>query len=573
MKTATYFYSIATDFTNAYNVDIGALQRAINSNPSISVNASYINSDISNAGTTGATGFVDITFPTTLSTVQKQSLTTLIGSYTYTAVPPESITPGYDAFVSNDVNYPGDYTSIADAFNDGKSSVYVKSGTYIEVLDINVPNGGQLHGETPGSVVVALISGNTIKIDGSGGTKETIGTITINNNSSVVTGFGTTFTNLTVGNFILLGTNYYEILTIDSNTQLTLKDTYTGKSLNKESYIAQAMHTGTRVQNLIISNSSSTGLYIRAMRHGNIRSVAITKCSPCFELVDCGNLSINELIATFSTGSGIIIDNSVSISIHTINTFGGYSDGVEIKGNCINIVLESCASENNNGNGIIIKNGPKHVNIINAIIKNNNLNGIYGYTGTSCNIISDTEISNNASIGLNLLCNETIVSDCFISKNTGTGAYIGICNIIEGNIICNNGGKAIVAPVGSDLCIISDNNIRSNGGYGIEVLSSKNNISNNILKNCNDGIYVNGDNNTVSCNTVTGMTGFGIFISENSSRNVINANIVTENGGNGLELATGAEKNLVTANNIHGNTGKNFVDNGTELSSSNNITL
>lgn len=147
-----------------------------------------------------------------------------------------------------------------------------------------------------------------------------------------------------------------------------------------------------------------------------------------------------------------------------------------------------------------------------------------------------------------------------------------MCSTFEGNTVCENSASGIVIFSDSSKCVVSDNNIHSNGGYGIEVLSTQNNISNNIIKNCNDGIYVNESKNIVNSNSVVGATGNGVYLSGSSSHNIISNNLLTGNRGNGLVLATGAEKNLVTSNNLSENTGSSFVDNGTGTVDANNIT-
>ena len=45
------------------------------------------------------------------------------------------------------------------------------------------------------------------------------------------------------------------------------------------------------------------------------------------------------------------------------------------------------------------------------------------------------------------------------------------------------------------------------------------------------------------------------------------------NTGNGLELTATAENNIVTSNNLKGNTGTNYVDNGTGTIIDNNLIL
>lgn len=557
----SYDYSISTDFTSASQVNISELKNAITADPAINIDPSYISS---------VDDTVTIHFPSSLSSEQKTALDSLVSAYTYV----ETKTPyavSYDTFISNN-EYIGEYSSIADAFANGKTSLFVKNGTYYESSDIIIPNGGQLFGELPGKTIIYLVGSARVVIDGSGGVKETTGTISIVNNSKIVTGSGTTFTNLASGQYIRLGTNYYEIDTVDSNIQLTLKEVYVGTSLTNNSYQAQAMFSGCRINNFNIVASSSTGLYIRGVRHSGINSVAISKCGTGLEIVDCGDLSIKEVITTYSGDSGVKISNSVSLSLHTINVFNSLSHGIYLSGINTNVVINSCASENNNGCGLYINNSSECTHIIGSIFKNNNSDGVYSTSNTMHMVISGCEVSSNNGIGFNITGSYNEISNCCIEENNTDGIITGHGCIINGCIIteCTNGIKMIS---GSNNCCIDGNNVSNNSGYGIQILSNNCGINgNNINNNGTDGIYIDGTKNRISNNTVVGNGERGIHILGTASNNVVNGNIIDTSTGNGLEIITGSTNNIVTSNNILDNTGSNFVDSGTGTVGANNIT-
>lgn len=470
--------------------------------------------------------------------------------------------------VSNDPN-TGDYTSVATAFADGSTSVFVKSGTYVESANIIIPNGGELIGENQGKTVIYFAGPYSVIIDGSNGIKETAGTVSITNNTSVVTGSGTAFNNLSIGNFILLGTTYYEILTVDSSTQVTLKKLYQGKTITNEEYTAQSMYTGNVLSNLIITSSLSTGVYIRGLRHGSLKELAIAYCSSAIEIVDSSDISIPTIIVALCTGIGFSITNCISLALDTVNVFNCTSHGFEIKGR--NIIIESCASENNNGYGIHLLNDTEFITINNSVIKYNNNMGIKYETLSIYNTISNSEISNNNGDGLNIQSDNNITNSCFIHKNTGNGFICGSQNIINGNTIVDNTIDGIKIVSGSDSCILSNNIIKGNGGIGINLLADKCGINcNNIMTSGGDGIYTSGVKNKISSNTVIGNLGKGIHIDATSDDCVINGNIVNTSTGNGLELVIGATDNIISSNNLKGNTGTNYVDNGTGTIIANN---
>lgn len=562
----SYTYYINTDFKNANNVNISALQALINNNPTFSENVLYITSNLSRQNTDNiendGNGEISIFFQDILHSSLVVALNGIISEYIYVEIPKRSMIPGYDSFVSNNVNYPGDYTSISEAFNDNKKSVYVKSGIYIETDNIIIPNGGQLFGETPGSVVIVLNSGNSVIIDGSGEVMEEIGEISIISNTSTINGVGTTFTNLivtdlTVINYILLGTNYYEILNINSDTQLILKDKYVGISFTNSSYRAHPMHTGTRLQNIILTGSSRIALDIKSLRHGNIKSIAITQCNEALSIINCSDLSIHEVIPTF-INNGIMIKDSVSISFNTISVFNSKGYGATIDGKSNNIIFQSCAFENNSGFGLKINDNCELINVINNVIKNNNSNGVEISHLSKNNTISCTEISNNNGIGLNLNSKESIVSNCMIISNNDIGLVIGEKNTCDSCIISDN---KIGISILNENCIVSNNNIYKNNIIGLNILSNKNIMTGNIIKN--SGIYLDGVSNVISNNRISDTVENGLFLSGNTKFNIINSNIISNNEGNGLELVAGSDKNIITSNILFGNTGNNYIDNGT----------
>ena len=559
--TDNYIYSIAADFHNATQVNIKDLQNEIDSDSGVGVIVSYIN-------LYGDT--VDIYFPNALTGPQKTSLDALVNVYTYTVSVKPSVTASHQVVVSNDPNNLGDYTSIAAAFNAGESAVFVRNGTYIETSDIVIPNGGQLTGELPGQTIIVLAGPYSISIDGSGGVQESVGTISITNNTSIVTGVGTMFTNLSVGNFILLGTNYYDILTIDSDTQVTLKDTYIGINVVNSNYTAQPMYTGCVISSLIIAGSYTNGIYVRAMRHGNIDAVAVTNCTQSVVLDNCSDLSIHQLICTFSGGIGLEMINCTSMSLNTVNVFNSLSHGMEVSG--LNLVFASCACENNNSCGIHILSNATFVNMNNCVIKNNNNLGIMAELNALYISITDTEISTNNGYGINLLGHHNNVSSCFIIGNKGIGASVGLENVLIGNSILDNLGDGIRMPSGSDYCIVTDNSMEDNTGIGINALAIKSGISNNIIQGSGgDGIYVNGVKHRVSGNNIMGSGGIGIHMDTGANSCVITGNIVETSAGNGLEIVTGVTNCIVTSNNLEDNTGTNYVDNGTGTVSNSNI--
>ncbi len=415
------------------------------------------------------------------------------------------------------------YTSIAEAFSDGNTDIFVKNGTYVETSDIIIPDRGKLIGETPGSVIVYLAAGNTIRIDGSGGVKETSGTIAMTYGSKTIIGTGTTFTNLSVEDFILIGNNYCQIETIANDTSLNILNIYHGSTQTNHTYVAQTMVTGIVLQNLVITGSSSVGLTCRAARLSHIHGVGISKNALNMHILDSGDCSFNTLVSLNSiTTAGARIQNCVDLIFDSCNIYNNNGPGIEIMEASNHINFDTCTVSCNNGSGYDIDGNSHNITITDGNIKQNYLHGVHCKSTVENVLINSCLIVSNSK-GINMEGNYCVASCCTVIHNN-TGIESSGFNSITGCIIGNSGNNGI--DISSNNGLVTGNHVRTSGGVGI---------------------YVTGDDNNISINRVN------------------------NNTGNGVELTATAENNIITSNNFKGNTGTNFLDNGTGTITSNNI--
>ena len=119
----------------------------------------------------------------------------------------------------------------------------------------------------------------------------------------------------------------------------------------------------------------------------------------------------------------------------------------------------------------------------------------------------------------------------------------------------NNGGG--IALVFSDKNSISNNNIDTNGEFGITVDYSDNNtINRNVVKNNEKGIYVNDANgNKITENDVLN-NNYGIYL-EDSGNNDITGNCVSDNLY-GIYVNGDSDNNCIYHNNIIDNTNQAY---------------
>lgn len=453
-----YTYTISGDFTNATQVDLGALQT--------NISMSSILTSIDHIDSTGDN--IYIVFQSILSPEDETLLSTIVSNYTYNTPVTSTI---YDAIVDSNGN--GDYLLPSEAFNDGHISIYMRDGIYIETTNITMPNYGSIRGESIGNVIIYFAgTPSSVIANATNGVSESTGTITASNASNIITGTNTTFTNLSAGDYILICTNYFKILNITNNTSLLLEDAYEGKTVANISYIAQSMHTGIRLQNIIITGSTSHALYLRGCRHFSLMSVAVRTNVINAHIIDCGDSTGFQLL--IENGGGFVLDNSVSIAMSTIDMYNNVGNGIDIVNGSNSITLNSCEISSNGMNGVYIDGSSGSVIINSCLNKANALSGIL------------TEGS------------DVMITNISASGNT-TGIHIQGDDCILTSNICNNNTNGII--IDADDCIVTTNICKGNT-TGISVVGIDNIVSANHTKNNTTAITDTGTGTIVSNNKV-----------------------------------------------------------------------
>lgn len=643
--SATITKSLATDFGGNLNSDV--LEIDIANDPAITTTL---------LGITTAGDVVDIIFATALSASELTALDTLISNYVFipyanidelaiiettnptvnadnkhgyvvgarwintvtrrefacvsnatgAAAWKDIADKGYDAIV--DITGKGDYTSIAAAFAGGATSVYLRAGTYVEMSDIVLPDGGVLVGEGPARPLIFFALGNSIICDAIGGaTIHTNGTISVVSGSATVSGTGTTFTAIGVGLFILIGQTYYRIVAVASDVELTIEDPYNGSTLTNVSYRAHALYSGVTASNFIIMNSASNGLLIRGTRHSVFERIAAKDCATSFRIEDSSADGIDNLASQNTSSHGIVVHNSYAIGLSDTTSFNSQACGMLVSGDSECIILSSCQASNNMDAGFNFIDTASNIVSTDCIARNNATCGFHSAATTSTCSMTDCIIGTNASHGVDLEGAENTIQGNIITDSGGSGIRIGSGNIISANHSNNNAGYGIeMMNTGNE---VSDNNINGNGNHGILCAGSCTIIGNSATGNAGDGFHINAisgcnltgntaDSNTgigfnilgaaslinvcsnrsvghtvgisavspasgvvIGINNVVGATGNGITCSANAS--MITANRSANNGGWGVQIPAGTIGTMSIVNQSVGNTLGTELNEGT----------
>lgn len=374
----------------------------------------------------------------------------------------------YDAIVSTDSKM-GDYLLPSAAFTAGMKSIYVRRGTYNEVANVIIPDGGSMTGETRNGVLLNF-NGQAfgVRCNSLPSSIQTAGTISLTTNSTAVTGVGTNFNSLLPGDYISLGSIYMKISTITDNNNLTLTDTYKGVPVTGSSYMALTMFSGMSIDNIQIANSSVTGLYVNGCRRFSLGAVSVYDCVPNIYIENSGNGEANQMVSEGSTGVGMTVSNSFSVSCKTLESLNSNSHGMAFIGNNVGMLVIDAECSNNGGSGIYINGSSSDGNFSKCALKSNASSGLYINAGSSNIIINDSSISMNAGDGAVLNGDSIIFSGNIVNDNEYNGIVINGNNSIVSRCVSNNNVEGM--NIAGNNNVISTNIAKNSTTYGLHVM-------------------------------------------------------------------------------------------------------
>lgn len=456
----------------------------------------------------------------------------------------------YDAIV--DANGTGDYTSVSAAFTAGNKTVFVRDGNYTETSNIVIPDGGHLIGESLDGVKITLSGAVSVKIDGSGGTVESTGTINVTSGTNTVTGSGTTFTNLNpigTNTYILIHQNAYLVTGVTNDTVLTISPTFRGKTVSGISYWAQKMFSQTAMQYMTIIGSSSIGLHIRAVRHAVFDNIICRSNVNGANVDRCCNTRFNSVMAQNNSGAGFIVTNTTACTLSDCQAYNSGSYGYQLTGKNMNIILDGCQGSNNVTKGILVDDTAEDAQINNCIFNNNVGDGAETTPGTITTTFNGCTMKYNGGYGVDIDGNNCIIDGCIVAYNgidgvrSVTHATVTNCHVVGNTLI----GISLEAD---SECQVSANFVAFNGTDGIYTNMHNHAISGNVIEvNSGRGIHIDGgDRNVISGNFIEGNTLQGIYLNNGCANTVIDANIIKSNTI-GIEITTGGGNDTVITNN------------------------
>jgi len=261
-----------------------------------------------------------------------------------------------------------------------------------------------------------------------------------------------------------------------------------------------------------------------------------------------------------NTNSGILMESAKGVTLtgNTLNSnkndgiYLSFSDENNLTNN--NMKMLGSAVNGTNTNGINLYNSKS-----NTISNNNASSAEHGIFFNTCenNVVQNNKVSSNLyGIAMRYSHKNKIINNN--ADGNKEGIYLTHEN--SGNTI--SGNNANLCDVGIHLTNycgknnLVDNNIaNSNTFYGIYLETNNNVISNNHATGNSRGIYLLGSgcyNNTLSNNIVDFSTGNGIRLANTSNYNKLVSNSVISNSGDGIYLVN-SNNSYIDSNTARGN--------------------
>ena len=417
-----------------------------------------------------------------------------------------------------DAVVPDDYTLPSAAFAAGASSVFVRSGTYVETANVVIPNGGRLSGQITGTII-DLSGGFTVTVDGSARRIDT-GTIAFTNGLTAVVGTGTTFTTLNAGDFIAIGAVFFEIATITDATNLDLVETWEGRTRSTFPLLGTSMFSEVIIEDICFLGATATGLNINAVRNGVFRNLVVLSCLDNILLNDCGSLAFDTCRSAYSGVDGVNVLTSRTIRFDQCHFENNVQIGADVQTGSLAVKFTGCEFDGNGVDGCQVGGNATDVQLVACGSKNNAAKGVDITAGTARVIVVGGTIEFNGGVGVDLSGAQCTLTGAQIGNNGGDGVVSGNENTIAGNRIHDNVGDGI-AMAGDTNVTVSGNTIDTNGSDGISV------------------------------------TGGG------GSDNSFIGNQIFDNTGTGLNIVAGSDM-VVSGNKVANNTAAQIVDSGTD---------
>lgn len=339
---------------------------------------------------------------------------------------------------------PDDVGRLQSAYNlldqRGGGIIQLLSGTYNITTAILGKSSVSLRGIAPSTTILDF-NDTSANLSFSGTDVYTTGTITAIASSVLVTGSGTLWlANVEAGQHLFLGTRWYKIAAVTSDTTLTLAEGYTDNVTLPSTYRIASIMQDVKFFDLAFQDSTGTNLAITDGRQIAFDNVHSNSANKGVVFTNCSEVSAERVLAVTNTSHGIEAVNM------------GLSD------------WESVNSISNGGSGLVLNN-MKTFSLFSSSFNANTADGINITTGSEAKIFAQT--SGNGGQGIELVSGcDSITIEPIARDNTSDGIKLTAtsdnCKILAGYITDNGGYGINIAAATCDSNLIDQNNLSTN---------------------------------------------------------------------------------------------------------------
>ena len=357
--------------------------------------------------------------------------------------------------------FPGNNVQKAiDALNiSGGGRLLFQAGTYNISTNLVGHSGIVIAGENAATTTIDF-SNSAANLSFAGTDIYTTGTVTSVAQGVNVTGSGTSWlANVTTSHQIFIGTRWYKIAAVVSDTSIILGEGYAGgATFPGASYRAAKVIQGVEISEITFKDSSGTGITFDDCRDAGLEDIIVTGCNKGIVFTNSSQISNNRIILPANTNNGIEFQTSGFTISAGVSVAGNGGHGMVLNG-CRIMPYQSCSmsantgdgvnitdsdtivleieASSNSGQGIELVSGNKNVFIQDSLIDSNTGDGIKLTASSDNTKITIAEITNNGGYGVNIAastCDNTIVSNNIVTDNTsGAISDSGVGSVYSGN--------------------------------------------------------------------------------------------------------------------------------------------
>ncbi|MBN1678214.1 MAG: right-handed parallel beta-helix repeat-containing protein [Candidatus Thermoplasmatota archaeon] len=217
-----------------------------------------------------------------------------------------------------------------------------------------------------------------------------------------------------------------------------------------------------------------------------VRGMNMSFSTVSVELWGCTNCTLQNVSGSHNWYGIYLANHSDNNSIVDCDLTAWNYHGVYLGSGSSNNTLSGCTVVSCSYDGVTLEGGANDNRIVDCIVRDNQLNGVYSCGCVNLSVVGST-ISGNAGDGVSLL----------------NGSW----HLVEDTTLAENGYSGILLS-NTWFSSLLNNTIESSGAYGFSLWcgSCDNEIASNIVFNCNQGIYIRGDDGTCSRNRITSNT-------------------------------------------------------------------